>query len=585
MLRAMAAVRTPPGTKRALSVLFVAASLALLFLRPPPALRAAIRQHGAASPAAAAAAAAALIGAAGKVLGTGGAGGGTGGAAAAAEAARLHPASGAASGGGHRGGHRAGGGRHAAAADPDDVCTGVYVACETWKRDALMEGVAVVLVGNELYQQLPTIGYGGIETSVDTIAAALFSMRIPFFAVVPGRRESAALPFRVLDTAVASNGRGGLVDAYVAQVRATLTAELAATARAHAEPNAAAVRFLTDARRAPAADKAAWLRLAPSAGSSEAESRAAWERVTEAMAAEGAEAPVAAHAPRLAIWSQSMWSQRFADLAAVALVSHHDGGGPPGGHGWDTGISNVRHRFLSTDQMDRFLDKANADEVRRVSRVVPHGLGRDAFTMCPDEGYFLWVASFDWGWKEKGIHIFLEMAKARPQYKFVGYGAARTPTGRGQITRLFEEAKSVPNFEFRGELKRGPQHLAAFCGATAFVMPTHHTIGESFGMTVIESLSKGVPVIASNNGAVPEILNIQGRDSGVSPYGATCEGEYNYDCYIAAADRLWKRSVSSSKGIHAYAWNRYDSLFVVDMLLNATYEALLEERDRGAWGG
>ena len=278
-----------------------------------------------------------------------------------------------------------------------------------------------------------------------------------------------------------------------------------------------------------------------------------------------------------------MWSQRFADMAAVALVSHHDGGGPPGGFGWDLGISNVRHRFLSADQMDRFLDKANADEARRVSRIVPHGLSREAFTMCADEGYFLWVAAFDWGWKEKGIHIFLEMAKARPAYKFVAYGAARTPTGRGQITRLFEEAKSVPNFEFRGELKRGPQHAAAFCGATAFVMPTHHTIGESFGMTVIESLSKGVPVIASNNGAVPEILSIEGRDSGVSAYGATCEGEYNYDCYIEAADRLWRRSVARSKEIHAYAWNRYDSLFVVDMLLNATLEALYEQRDQGGW--
>jgi glycosyltransferase involved in cell wall biosynthesis len=444
-----------------------------------------------------------------------------------------------------------------------------------------MAGVAVVLVGNELFQQLPTIGYGGIETSVDTIAAALYSMRVPFFAVVPGRRENVALPFRVLDTAVAPQGKGGLVDAYVAQVRATLAAELDATARAHAQPDAAAVRFLTDARRAPAANKAAWLAMAPGPGSSDSQVREAWARAAESVAAD--ELPVAAHAPRLAIWGQSMWSQRFADLAAVALVSHHDGGGPPGGFGWDLGIANVRHRFLSSDQMDRFLDKADPDEMRRVSRVVPHGLSREAFMMCPDEGYFLWVAAFDWGWKEKGIHIFLEMAKARPAYKFVAYGAARTPTGRGQITRLYEEARSVPNFEFRGELKRGPQHVAAFCGATAFVMPTHHTIGESFGMTVIESLSKGVPVIASNNGAVPEILNIEGRDSGVSPYGATCEGEHNYECYIAAADRLWKRSVARSKDIHAYAWNRYDSLFVVDMLLNATYEAILEERARAGW--
>ena len=72
LLSRAAAVRTPPGTKRVLSVLFVAASLAVLFLRPPPALRTAIRQHGAASPAVAAAVAAALIASAGNVLSGGG---------------------------------------------------------------------------------------------------------------------------------------------------------------------------------------------------------------------------------------------------------------------------------------------------------------------------------------------------------------------------------------------------------------------------------------------------------------------------------------------------------------------------------
>ena len=119
-----------------------------------------------------------------------------------------------------------------------------------------------------------------------------------------------------------------------------------------------------------------------------------------------------------------------------------------------------------------------------------------------------------------------------PELQFVAYGAYKKREDLKD--KLNNIAKELSNFEFRGELTRGQKHKDVFCGATAFFMPTHDTIGESFGMTVIEALSKGVPVIASVNGAVPEILDIrdaQGKraDNGSSPYGHTCIDLNDYD--------------------------------------------------------
>lgn len=403
-----------------------------------------------------------------------------------------------------------------------DFCKNTLPACWEWKTNPQISALhpEVVLVGNELYQQLPTIGYGGIETSVDNIAFALDRMGIQFFAVVPGRREPAEMPFPVLETQVAPNGKGGQVDQYVKEVNEILLREKQTPKDSASKPVATPRNFV--------------------------------------------------------VLGQSMWSQNFAQHSLLTIVSHHDGGGLRAEWNWNWKLSNVRHRFLSQDQMRAGWVKPGDVANEAVSRVIPHGLPPEAYIqpLCPNKGYFLWVAGLDWGWEEKGIDIFIEMARRRPQYKFVAFGAARSDAGRRVLAKAYEAAKEIKNFEFRGELKRGRQHLQAFCEAAAFVMPTHESIGESFGMTVIESLSKGVPVIASTNGAVPEILDIEGR-RGVSPYGTTCEGK-DHDCYVNAADRYAKRTVEDSTRIQDYAFQRFDGHVVVDMMLNLTITAMRE---------
>ena len=82
-------------------------------------------------------------------------------------------------------------------------------------------------------------------------------------------------------------------------------------------------------------------------------------------------------------------------------------------------------------------------------------------------------------------------------------------------------------------------------------------------MTVIESLSKGVPVIASTAGAVPEILAVPGRH-GTSPYGAACDTMEEYE---AALNASLTRTHAQSLAIQAYARAKYDSHVVVNDLL------------------
>jgi glycosyltransferase involved in cell wall biosynthesis len=185
----------------------------------------------------------------------------------------------------------------------------------------------------------------------------------------------------------------------------------------------------------------------------------------------------------------------------------------------------------------------------------------------------LWVAAFYWGWEAKGLHIFVEMARRHPELHFVVYGpGAKSGIAADVEARLRGHVAQLGNLEYRGALLRGEEHATAFCGATAFFMPTQPTIGESFGLTVIEALSKGVPVITSTAGAPPEILEVPGRH-GVSPYGAACA---TIDEYEAALLSFPNRTREASVKIQRWAAAKYDEHIVVDKMLGFTLDKMEE---------
>ena len=184
------------------------------------------------------------------------------------------------------------------------------------------------------------------------------------------------------------------------------------------------------------------------------------------------------------------------------------------------------------------------------------------------------MAALYWGWEAKGLHIFVEMARRHPELRFVAYGPGSNSGGIvGDVEkRLRGYVAELGNLEYRGALLRGEEHATAFCGATAFFMPTQPSIGESFGLTVIEALSKGVPVITSTAGAPPEILEVPGR-RGTSPYGAACETMDEYEtALLSFPNRTWE----ASRAIQAWAAAKYDSRVVVDKMLGFTIDKMKE---------
>lgn len=295
----------------------------------------------------------------------------------------------------------------------------------------------IALIGNYGHQQFPLISYGGVESSVETTAWGLHRAGSNFFCVVP-RRGPRFPRFR----------RGSRSYAYPFEIIET--------------------------RRGPT-------------GQARRKARGFIEEARQILQIERPDV----------IWCQGHWSvPPLLDLGTPILTTFQDS------HekrpGWMPRHENLFFRFVS-----RFLYELWAVEEweRERSLALPTGLVDEEYDLGTDrDDYFLWVAALSWGWHEKGLDLFVELARRNPRKRFVAYG-----TGNREIERRLRKIEGeLSNFEFRGELLRGVAHRNAFKRARAFLMPTQ--ILEALGRTVIESLSKGTPVIGSANGALPELI-------------------------------------------------------------------------------
>jgi glycosyltransferase involved in cell wall biosynthesis len=93
----------------------------------------------------------------------------------------------------------------------------------------------------------------------------------------------------------------------------------------------------------------------------------------------------------------------------------------------------------------------------------------------------------------KGIAIFLELARALPAVKFAGVPTwATTATDRAAL-------KQFPNVEMLQPTEDIDQ---IFARTRILLMPS--LWGEAFGKIVVEAMLRGIPVLASNLGGLPE---------------------------------------------------------------------------------
>lgn len=127
----------------------------------------------------------------------------------------------------------------------------------------------------------------------------------------------------------------------------------------------------------------------------------------------------------------------------------------------------------------------------------------------------------------------------------------RDPAFIAQARALAAEAGLTDRVSFAGALA-GPDLDAAYAGASVLVHPSR---AETYGMVVTEALARGVPVVASAVGGVPEAL---GRDADGSRPGLLVPADD--PGFLAEALRCWLTRADVRRRLQAAARDRRTTL-------------------------
>jgi glycosyltransferase involved in cell wall biosynthesis len=168
-------------------------------------------------------------------------------------------------------------------------------------------------------------------------------------------------------------------------------------------------------------------------------------------------------------------------------------------------------------------------------------------TDVPDR-YFVYVGRLS---REKGVGDLLAAFAQRPDYPLVVIGDGP----------MAEELRSsaTSNVRWLGRVPR--ERLGAYYrAATALVFPS---VGaETFGLTAVEALSCGTPVIATAAGGVEDVVT---ADVGFVFAGV--------DALVATLDRVWSRP-EEARGLGAQGRARYLSTYTAAAYLERYFAAV-----------
>lgn len=109
---------------------------------------------------------------------------------------------------------------------------------------------------------------------------------------------------------------------------------------------------------------------------------------------------------------------------------------------------------------------------------------------------------------EKGPIEFLKMARlvadSRESVQFVLAGSALSTSFHRKIERLISDLKLIDNVKMVGAVY-GSEKERLFCESDIFVFPTYYKL-ETFGLVNLEAMRAGLPIVASNEGSIPEVV-------------------------------------------------------------------------------
>jgi glycosyltransferase involved in cell wall biosynthesis len=227
------------------------------------------------------------------------------------------------------------------------------------------------------------------------------------------------------------------------------------------------------------------------------------------------------------IWSQSYWSvEPLLQFNKPIICTFHDSCEKQ--YGWMRNYDNIKYRFASKFQFNNWVKE---DWEKEKSFFCYTGLEKQEFDYEQDkDNYFLWCAGLRWGFEAKGLDIFIEIAKQNKNHNFVAYGS-----GNEEIAKYLYSL-NIPNFSYKGDLPKGPIHNNVFKRARALIMPTK--IPDTLPRTCLEAISKGTPIIGSNNGSIPEIISLSGGKvcNSIEEYSKALDENFNYQDIYKKSD-------------------------------------------------
>ncbi|HUW71732.1 MAG TPA: glycosyltransferase family 4 protein [Candidatus Humimicrobiaceae bacterium] len=133
-------------------------------------------------------------------------------------------------------------------------------------------------------------------------------------------------------------------------------------------------------------------------------------------------------------------------------------------------------------------------------KTIYHGVDQRSLKFHPKgSNYFAWIGRFS---PNKGVHIAIKIAKKLNLRLLIG-GKAASPADEKYFSQKVKPLLSK-NIRFVGEIKSDREKSEFLGSAIAFLYPLCWE--EPFGITMIEAMACGTPVIAFNRGSVPEIV-------------------------------------------------------------------------------
>ena len=153
---------------------------------------------------------------------------------------------------------------------------------------------------------------------------------------------------------------------------------------------------------------------------------------------------------------------------------------------------------------DGFLPRARTFSVHGAVEDSQEHLGQPS--ACNSNGRIM-VLYFSFLSVSKGVwtalHGIPEVVRNAPDIRFVFGGPMASPELEQQFREYVAEQKLQDHVEYVGYVGDAEQRTALFRAADIFIFPTHRDV---FGLVLLHALAEGVPVIASREGAIPEII-------------------------------------------------------------------------------